>query len=65
MAKKTLLRIKKHRMARGLTQLGLAEKAGFSGAYVARIEQGLHDPPLSTIVRLAKVLKVKPSALLP
>ena len=51
-------RLKSLRTARGLTQEALAHKLGFSRAYLARLEMGRHDPPLSTLVKLAKALKV-------
>ena len=46
------------------TLLGLAARGRtgarvvFAGGYVARLEQGRHDPPLSTLVKLATALKV-------
>jgi transcriptional regulator with XRE-family HTH domain len=45
-------------MVRGLTQQALAHKMKFSVSYIARLEQGRHDPPLSTLAKLAKTLKV-------
>ncbi len=50
--------IQRLRERRGLTQEGLAAKAGISRGYVARVETGRHDLPLSTLVRLAKALGV-------
>jgi transcriptional regulator with XRE-family HTH domain len=47
-----------------MTQAVLAAKTKLSVSYVARLEQGRHDPPLSTVVKLAKALGVKPSRLL-
>ena len=41
----------------------LARKLKFSTGYVARLEQGLHDPPLSTVRKLARALKCKISEL--
>jgi transcriptional regulator with XRE-family HTH domain len=57
------MRLKTLRMSLGLSQEALAHRIGFSRAYVARLEIGRHDPPLSTIVKLAKALKVPVSAL--
>ncbi len=62
--KRVSMRLKQYREARGLTQEQLAEKAGVSRAYVARLEIGRHDPPLSTLEKLAKALKVKVGRLL-
>jgi transcriptional regulator with XRE-family HTH domain len=58
------MRLKKLREDRGWTQEELAEKAGVSRAYLARLEIGRHDPPLSTLEKLAKALKVKVGKLL-
>ena len=43
----------------GLTQGKVAKKTGLTREYIARLEQGIHDPSLSVLVKLAKVLKVK------
>jgi transcriptional regulator with XRE-family HTH domain len=58
------MRLKQYREARGMTQEKLAEKAGFSRQYIARLEMGRHDPTLSTVEKLAKALKVKVGKLL-
>lgn len=52
------MKLKQHRKARGLTQTELAAKVGLSLGYIARLEIGMHDPPLSTLAKLAKALKV-------
>ena len=52
------------RTNRDLTQEQLAVKAGLSRIYVAKLELGQHDPALSTLVRLAKVLRVSVTELL-
>ena len=53
------MKLKRLREARGLTQEVLARKAGVSRAYLARLEMGRHDPPLSRVRKLAKALRVK------
>lgn len=53
------MRLKELREAKGFTQEALAKKAGVSRAYLARLEMGRHDPPLSRLRRLAKALGVK------
>jgi putative transcriptional regulator len=58
------MHLKALRARRGLSQAALAEKVGVTREYVARLETGHHDPPLSTLRRLAKALKVKVTALL-
>lgn len=57
-------RLKKLRAKRKLSQADLAAKVGLSREYVARLETGHHDPPLSTLEQLAKALKVKVGELL-
>jgi len=48
----------------GLTLEGLAERAGLSPNYVGSVENGRRDPSLSTILALAKGLRVPPGELL-
>ncbi len=50
-------------MRKGWSQAALAVRLGVTREYVARLEAGRHDPPLSTVERLAKILGVKVSAL--
>jgi transcriptional regulator with XRE-family HTH domain len=52
------MRLKQLRKKRGITQAVLAQKTQLSLGYVARMEQGRHDPPLSTLAKLSKALKV-------
>jgi transcriptional regulator with XRE-family HTH domain len=58
------MKVRKLRQARGMTQGQLAEKTGVTREYIARLEAGRYDPSLSTIEKLAKALKVKPTELL-
>ena len=58
---KQLQRLRTHR---GLTQEQLAVKAGLVRVYVTKLELGEHDPTLSTLVRLAKALRVPVTELL-
>ena len=62
--KRLAMRLKRFRKQRGLTQESLARKAGISHGYLARLEIGMHEPTLSTLRRLAKVLGVKLGQLL-
>ena len=57
------MRLKQLREAKGLTQEALPRKAGVSRAYLARLEMGRHDPPLSRLRALAQALKVDVSEL--
>lgn len=57
--KRFVMQLKNLRADRGLTQEALAEKAGISRTYLARLELGQQDPTLTTLKNLAKALKVK------
>ena len=46
------------RTGRSLTQEQLAVNVGLSRTFITRLELGQHDPTLSTLVRLAKALRV-------
>lgn len=58
------MKLKQLRKRRGLTQEKLAEKAGISRVYLARLETARQDPTLSTLEKLARALKVKITELL-
>jgi transcriptional regulator with XRE-family HTH domain len=53
------MRLKKLRKQRGWSQRKLAEVAGLSREYLARLETARQDPTLTTLERLAKALKVQ------
>ena len=57
-------KIKALRERRRLTQEQLAERAGVSRTYLARLETARQDPTLSTLEKLAKALGVKVGRLL-
>jgi len=57
-------RLRQFRNERGLSQRSLAEKAGISREYLARLEAGRQDPTLSTLEKLARALGVKPGRLI-
>jgi transcriptional regulator with XRE-family HTH domain len=57
--------VKAKREAAGLTQDGLASRAGLSRPAIEHLEGGTRtDPRVSTIVRLSRGLGVEPSELL-
>jgi transcriptional regulator with XRE-family HTH domain len=56
--------LKKLRESKGFSQEALAEKAGLSREYIARLEAGRQDPTLGTMGKLAKALKVRPAELM-
>jgi transcriptional regulator with XRE-family HTH domain len=57
--KRFVMRLKKLRADREMTQEALAKKAGIARTYLARLELGQQDPTLGTLQKLAKALKVK------
>ncbi len=58
------MRVKEWRERRGLTQEKLADRAGISRGFLARLETARHDPKLSTLEKIAKALKVDIAKLL-
>ena len=58
------MRVKEWRERRGLTQEQLADKAGISRGFLARLETARHDPKLSTLEKISKALKVDVAKLL-
>ena len=57
-------RLQRVRTSRGLTQEQLAVNVGLSRTFITRLELGQYDPTLSTLVRLAKALRVSVTDLL-
>ena len=47
------------RLQRNLTQADLALRSGLTRRYLIKLEQGLTNPTLSVIVKLASCLEVK------
>jgi transcriptional regulator with XRE-family HTH domain len=58
------MRLKTLRAKSEMSQAALAQKVGVSREYIARLETGRHDPPLSTLEKLAKALGVRVTELL-
>jgi transcriptional regulator with XRE-family HTH domain len=50
--------IRECRLRRGLTQAALAERAGLSWIFIAKVEGGARLPSWPTLDRLARVLRV-------
>lgn len=57
--------IKNTRAEQGMTQLDVAEKAGISVNYYARIERADVKPSVETLEKIIKALNVKSSDILP
>jgi transcriptional regulator with XRE-family HTH domain len=56
--------LRARREAAGLSQEQLANKAGFHPTEISRLERAVREPRLTTIVRLAGGLGVRPEQLL-
>ena len=54
-------RIKQLRLARGLTQEGLAHRAGLHPTYVGGIERGERNVGLDNILKVARALREHPT----
>lgn len=52
------------RTEKELTQEQVAERSGVQAGEISRIERGQRDPQVSTLLKLAKALKVPPGKLL-
>ena len=52
------VKLKRLRTAKQLSRYALAQQAGISRVYLAKLEAGLSDPTLGMLQRLAKALKV-------
>lgn len=56
--------VRRQRMSLGLSQEQVAKRAEVHPSEVSRIERGVREPRLDTIVRLARALDVEPARLL-
>ena len=56
--------LRRLRTAAELSQEGLSELSGLHSTEISRLERGVRDPRLSTVVRLARALRVEPALLL-
>lgn len=58
------IRIYEYRLALKISQAELAERAGLAQANLSNIEKGKRDLTVSTLLRIAAALRVKPSQLI-
>lgn len=58
-------KLRQIRERKNLTQLEVAQKAGISPSYYARIERAVEKPSLAFIEVVTKSLKIKASEILP
>lgn len=56
-------RVRSLRLAKQLTQGDIAQRSGFSNAYISKIELGAVAAPASTLRRLADALEIEPEEL--
>ena len=56
--------VRRHRLAAGLTQEQLSDRAKLHLTEISRIENGRRDPQLATIVTVADALQIAPAELL-
>jgi len=56
--------IRRLRSQKHLSQQALADSVGISVSYVSMLERGQRSPPLETIEKMARALRVTPAALL-
>lgn len=56
-------RIRQLRLAKDLTQEGLAERAGLHPTYIGGIERGERNLGFDNLLKLARALRERPSAL--
>jgi transcriptional regulator with XRE-family HTH domain len=56
--------LRRRRHAAALSQEQLADRSGFHFTEISRLERGVREPRLSTIVRLARALELRPADLL-
>ena len=56
--------LRRLREAAELTQDALSDRSGLHATEISRLERGVRDPRLSTVVRLARALGVEPALLL-
>ncbi|HTP51579.1 MAG TPA: helix-turn-helix transcriptional regulator [Anaeromyxobacteraceae bacterium] len=56
--------LRHERERRKMSQFALSKRAGMSTSYVSMLERNQRTPPLETLSKLAKALKVSPTSLL-
>lgn len=64
LAEKFSTNMKHERQRKRLSQSQLSRRAGVSTSYVSMLERNQRTPPLETLERIARALKVPPTKLL-
>jgi len=57
-------KVRKYREKIGVSQEDFAELAGMHRTYIGGIERGERNPTLTTIIKIAKALKIQPETLI-
>ncbi len=57
-------RVREDRIAKKMTQEGLAEAAGIHATFVSNLERGYRVPSLPTVLRIARGLDTSPGSLI-
>jgi len=55
--------IKRHRQRMGISQEELAHRADVDRTFVSRLERGVRQPTITTLIQLAKALEVSTAEL--
>ncbi len=58
------MNVRAARQARGWTQEELAEQSGMSAVQISRVERGVREVRLTTLLRIARALQTAPGHLL-
>jgi transcriptional regulator with XRE-family HTH domain len=56
--------LSQRRMAAGLSQEQLAEKAGIDRTYVSKLERDIQSPTVDVLISMCRAMGVRPSELL-
>jgi transcriptional regulator with XRE-family HTH domain len=55
--------LRRLRLAAGISQIELSDRCGLHFTEISRLERGVRDPRLATIVQLARGLEIEPAEL--
>jgi transcriptional regulator with XRE-family HTH domain len=58
------IKVRAARQARGWTQEELAERSGMAAVQISRVERGVREVRLTTLLRIARALQTTPGRLL-
>lgn len=58
-------KLRQHRLAAGLTQVELAEKAGLAPSSLSKLERGTNEPGWPEVVKIARALGLSTECFIP